>query len=349
MRKVAIALALLIAAVPVFAQQTEGVEFPVEQIEKEMPLKPKPSFGDYYEGYTRKITYDRMIPPYGLEVTFNKTVHILFPAGIVYVDLGSSDIIAGKADGADNVLRVKAAVRDFESETNLAVITDDGSFYTFNVKYAAEPQKLNVEMKDFMHDGDAVNRPNNAMEIYLAELANESPKLVNLINRSVYKNDRRHVKHIGSKRFGIQYLLKGIYTHNGLLYLHTQIKNESNVPFDVDFVRMKIVDKKVTKRTAIQETVIYPIRALNYVQRVNGNGTERTVFTIDKITIPNDKQLIIELFEKNGGRHQEFIIQNSDLVRARMVDELLEQRGRRRVHPAQPGRDKSARNELNIK
>ncbi len=28
----------------------------------------------------------------------------------------------------------------------MSVITEDGSFYTFNVKYAAEPLLLNVEM-----------------------------------------------------------------------------------------------------------------------------------------------------------------------------------------------------------
>jgi conjugative transposon TraN protein len=190
------------------------------------------------------------------------------------------------------------------------------------VKYADEPQKLNVEMRDFIHDGEAVNRPDNALEIYLTELGNESPRLVNLVNRSIYKNNKRHVKHIGSKRFGIRYLLSGIYTHNGLLYLHTEIRNDSHVPFDIDFIRMKIVDKKVAKRTAIQETVIYPIRAYNYVTAVGGNRTERTVFTIDKITIPDGKQLIIELFEKNGGRHQQFTVENSDLIRARVIDEL---------------------------
>lgn len=285
-------------------------------------MLPKPSFGDYFEGYTKKITYDRMIPPYGLEVTFDKTVHIIFPAEISYVDLGSGNILAGKATGSENVIRVKASVRGFETETNMAVITNDGSFYTFNVKYVDEPQKLNVEMRDFMHDGEAVNRPNNALEIYLKELGSESPKLVNLINRSIYKNNKRHVKHIGSKRFGIQYLLKGVYTHNGLLYLHTQVKNDSHVPFDIDFIRMKIVDKKVAKRTAIQETVIYPIRAYNYITTVRGNKTERSVFVIDKITIPDGKQMVIELFEKNGGRHQQFIVENSDLIRARVIDEL---------------------------
>lgn len=282
----------------------------------------KPSSGDYYDGYTRKLTYDRMIPPYGLEVTFEKTTHIIFPSSVRYVDLGSANLIAGRADGAENVIRVKAAVKEFETETNFSVITDDGSFYSFNVKYASEPEKLNVEMKDFLHDGEAVNRPNNSLDIFLKELGNESPRLVWLINRSIYQNNERIVKHIGSHLFGIQYLLKGIYVHNGLLYIHTQVKNETNVSFDIDFVRMKIVDKKVAKRTAIQEQVIYPVRAYNLATHIKGKATERTVYAIDKITIPDDKQLVIELFEKNGGRYQSFVVENDDLNRARMINEL---------------------------
>jgi conjugative transposon TraN protein len=280
------------------------------------------SKGDLYHGLSKKITYDKMIPPYGLEVTFDKTVHLIFPAAIRYIDLGSANIIAGKADGAENVIRVKAAIRNFKNETNFSVITEEGSFYTFNVKYANEPLLLNVEMKDFVHDGDTLNFPNNALEVYLKELGGESPMLVRLIMKSIYKNDHRDYNHIGSKRFGIQYLLKGIYTHNGLLYFHTQIKNTSNVPFDIDFITFKIVDKKVAKRTAIQETVIYPIRAFNYVTQVVGKSSERTVFTMEKFTIPDDKQLVVELFEKNGGRHQSFIVDNSDVVRANVINEL---------------------------
>ena len=192
--------------------------------------------GDFYEGLTKKITYDKMIPPYGLEVTFDKTVHIIFPSAIRYIDLGSTNIIAGKADGAENVIRVKAAVRNFKMETNFSVITEEGSFYTFNVKYANEPLLMSVEMKDFIHDGDTVSHPNNALEVYLKELGNESPMMVHLIMKSIYKNDRREINQIGSLSFGIQYLLKGIYTHNGLLYFYTQINNSSNVPFDLDFI-----------------------------------------------------------------------------------------------------------------
>ena len=264
-----IACALFMGASAVNAQNTE-----------------LPKDGDLFQGLTRSITYDRMIPPHGLQVTFDKTVHIIFPASVTYV------------------------------------ITEDGSFYAFNVKYAKEPDKLNIEMKDFIHDGSAVNRPNNSMDIYLKELGSESPVLVRLVMKSIWKQNERIVKHIGSKGFGIHFLLKGIYTHNGLLYFHTEIKNSSNVPFDVDYITWKIVDKKVVKRTAIQEQVIQPLRTQNFVLNVSGNSSERTVWTMDKFTLPDDKCLVLELAEKNGGRNQQFVIENSDLVRAKLISEL---------------------------
>ena len=280
------------------------------------------SSGDFFEGLSRKIGFSRMIAPHGLEITYDKTVHVIFPSPIKYVDLGSTNLIAGKADAAENVIRVKAAKKHFRDETNMSVITEDGNFYTFNVRYVDEPLLLNVEMCDFIHDGSTVNRPNNAQEIYLKELGSESPMLVRLIMKSIHKQNKREVKHIGCKRFGIQYLLKGIYTHNGLLYFHTEIKNQSNVPFDVDYITWKIVDKKVAKRTAVQEQIILPLRAQNYATLVPGKKSERTVFTMAKFTIPDDKCLVVELNEKNGGRHQSFVIENEDLVRASTINEL---------------------------
>ena len=278
--------------------------------------------GDKFEGLTRKVGFDRMIPPHALEVAFNKTTHVIFPSEIVYVDLGDENLVAGLADGAKNVLRVKSAVKSFKSETNLTVITDDGCFFTFNVKFAKEPLLLNIEMTDFIHDGEAVNRPNNAQEIYLERLGQESPMLVKLIMKSIYKQDKREIKHIGSKRFGVQFILKSIYTNNGLLYFHTELKNTSNIAFDIDYISFKIVDKKVVKRTAMQEQVLEPLRAQNYVTVVSGKKSERTVFALEKFTIPDDKQLVIEVAEKEGGRNQSFVVENGDIVRANVIDEL---------------------------
>ena len=325
MKKIFVMLALTMGVVSANAQSVDSTAVTntvANDVTLTTDIYPQQEDGDIYHGLTKKLTFDRMIPPYGLEVTYDKTIHIIFPSAVRYVDLGSPNLIAGKADGSENVIRVKATVKNFRDATNMSVITESGSFYTFNVKYSDEPLLLNIEMKDFIHDGSEVNRPNNALDIYLQELGSESPKLVHLISKDIYKDNKRHIKHIGSKAFGIQYLLRGLYTHNGLLYFHTQVKNTSNVPYEVDFVTFKIVDKQVMKGTAIQEQVIFPLRAYDYATTIAGNKDERTVFVFDKFTIPTDKVLVVEMHEKSGGRHQTFTVESEDIVRAKVINEL---------------------------
>lgn len=277
---------------------------------------------DLYQGITRKLPYRQMVTPHGVQVTFAKTVHIIFPSAVRYVDLGSDWIIAGKADGAENVIRVKATTEGFPGETNFSVICEDGSFYSFNARYAHEPEMLNIEMKDFLENGDTTDFSHTRMNIYFRELGNESPLLVKLIMQSIYKEDRREIRHLGCKRFGVQFLLKSVHSHNGLFYFHTETRNRSNVAFRTDFIRFKIVDKKVPKRTAIQERVIDPVRSYNEVLVTDGKSDVRTVYAVPQFTIPDDKLLVIELFEKDGGRHQTIRVENADLVAAKQINEL---------------------------
>lgn len=277
---------------------------------------------DLYQGITRKLPYRQMVTPHGVQVTFAKTVHIIFPSAVRYVDLGSNWIIAGKADGAENVIRVKATTEGFPGETNFSVICEDGSFYSFNARYAHEPEMLNIVMKDFLENGDTTDFSHTRMNIYFRELAGESPLLVKLIMQSIYKEDRREIRHLGCKRFGVQFLLKSVHSHNGLFYFHTETRNRSNVAFRTDFIRFKIVDKKVPKRTAIQERVIDPVRSYNEVLVTEGKSDVRTVYAVPQFTIPDDKLLVIELFEKDGGRHQTIRVENADLVAAKQINEL---------------------------
>ncbi|WP_342977029.1 conjugative transposon protein TraN [Bacteroides finegoldii] len=277
---------------------------------------------DLYQGITRKLPYRQMVTPHGVQVTFAKTVHIIFPSAVRYVDLGSNWIIAGKADGAENVIRVKATTEGFPGETNFSVICEDGSFYSFNARYAHEPEMLNIEMKDFLENGDTTDFSHTRMNLHFRELGNESPLLVKLIMQSIYKEDRREIRHLGCKRFGVQFLLKSVHSHNGLFYFHTETRNRSNVAFRTDFIRFKIVDKKVPKRTAIQERVIDPVRSYNEVLVTEGKSDVRTVYAVPQFTIPDDKLLVIELFEKDGGRHQTIRVENADLVAAKQINEL---------------------------
>lgn len=279
------------------------------------------SNGDLYQGMSRSIPNGRVVLPYGLEVTFEKTVHLIFPAAIRYVDLGSQNIIAGKADDAENVLRVKAAVREFETETNMSVICEDGSFYAYNVKYADEPEKLSIEMKDFLSPTEG-RLPSNRADIYFKELGSESPILVKLIMKSIYQNDKRTIKHVGAKQFGMRFLLRGLYAHNGLLYFHVRMDNDSNMPYAVDFITFKVVDKKVAKHTAIQERMLQPLRAFHQVMWIGAGRSERIVFALEQFTLSEDKQLKVTLYERNGSRTLTFYVEPEDLLLTKKIDNL---------------------------
>lgn len=271
---------------------------------------------------SRVIVPEQTIEPYHVEVTFAKTVHILFPAAVKYVDLGSTDLVAGKADGAENVLRVKSAVRGFPGETNFSVITSDGVFYAFDAVYAEAPARLSIQMEDWLHKDPCSDFAKDQMYVRLKELGDENPLTVNRIMYTIFRKDVRLIKNLGSKRFGMQLLLKGIYIHDDLFYFHSAFKNSSNVNFDIDRIRFRIADRKVAKRTALQETFVDPVRVYNEISAVKAGETLRNVYVFRKFTIPEDKVLIMDIFEKNGGRHQSFMIQNSDLVDAHAVEDL---------------------------
>ena len=271
---------------------------------------------------TKSFNSNQVVAPYDIEVSYNKTVHILFPAAVQYVDLGSNDIIAGRASGAENVVRIKATVAGFPGETNCSVITADGSFYSFIVRYADEPERLSVEMDDWLKKNPTAEYANDRMFVRLSELGGETPVLVNRIMYSVYKKNVADIKSVGSKQFGIESLLKGVYIHKDLMYFHIAVRNTSNVSYDIDFIRFKIVDKKVAKRTAVQETYVNPVRVYSQQNTVDGKSTVRNVFVFPKMTLPDDKVLTVEIFEKGGGRHQSFNIGNGELVGAKLINDL---------------------------
>ena len=258
------------------------------------------------------------IEPYRMEVTYDKTSHLIFPTAIRYVDLGSEYLIAGKAEDAENVLRVKASVRDFEPETNFSVITNDGRFYSFNVYYSSYPEAMSYDLLTMQKAVDKAK----GNDVLFEELGNNSPSLAGLLLETIYKKDKRIVKHIGAKSFGIQFILKGIYIHNGKYYFHTELRNRTNVPFEIDFINFKVVDKKVAKRTVVQERPLIPLRTYKSLDGIAGKSIEQNVFLLDQFTIADDKVLLIEIFEKNGGRHQTLQVENSDLIKARLIDDM---------------------------
>ena len=270
------------------------------------------------------------IRPLRIEAGFTKTVHILFPSPVTYIDIGSMDIIAGKADGAENVVRVKAAVRNFAAETNLTVITEDGGFFTFDVHYAENPavSTLNLTVREPQTEGvkepDAAGDPQPAApvsegRVLLREVGREKPATVKRMLSDIYRQNRTDVKGIRTKKYGIGIEVLGIYVSNDVVYLHICMYNDTNISFEVDSRRFIVADRKLTKRTAQQQSTLEILRVCNDPAVVRGHQRQRTVFALPKLTIPDDKVLLLEIIEKNGARHQTVEIAAKELLEAKLL------------------------------
>ena len=264
------------------------------------------------------------IRPQRIEVGFTKTVHILFPSPVTYIDIGSMDIIAGKADGAGNVVRVKAAVRNFTTETNLTVITEDGGFFSFDVHYAENPAVSTIDISALkqpaVESGSSQPEPASAEgRVLLQEVGREKPATVKRVLGDIYRQNRMDVKGICTKKYGIGVEVLGIYVHNDVIYIHTMISNETNISFEVDARQFIVADRKLAKRTAQQQTPLEILRVCNDPTVVRGHQRQRTVFALQKFTIPDDKVLLLEIIERNGARHQTVEIPAKELLDAKLL------------------------------
>ena len=264
------------------------------------------------------------IRPLRIEAGFSKTVHILFPSPVTYIDIGSMDIIAGKADGAGNVVRVKAAVRNFTTETNLTVITEDGGFFSFDVHYAENPAVSTIDISALkqpaVESGSSQPEPASAEgRVLLQEVGREKPATVKRVLGDIYRQNRMDVKGICTKKYGIGVEVLGIYVHNDVIYIHTMISNETNISFEVDARQFIVADRKLAKRTAQQQTPLEILRVCNDPTVVRGHQRQRTVFALQKFTIPDDKVLLLEIIERNGARHQTVEIPAKELLYAKLM------------------------------
>lgn len=258
------------------------------------------------------------LEPFKMQVTYNKTSHLLFPSRIRYVDLGSDLLIANKADPIGNVLRIKSAVRDFEEETNFSVITEDGKFYNFDVYYSSYPDVLSYDLLKQQR----IMEQQYSTDILFEDLKGSSSSLTELIMENLYKKKDRTIKHITSKSFGIQFSVKALHVNDSKFYFTLEVKNSSNVSYDIDLVNFKIVDKENLKRTVVQDNVLEPVRVYFPTMTASYHSAISGIYLLDQFTLLKDQVLEIEILEKNGGRYQKVQLENTDLIQARLISSL---------------------------
>ena len=155
--------------------------------------------------------------------------------------------------------------------------------------------------------------------VLLREVGREKPATIKRMLSDIYRQNRTDVKGIRTKKYGIGVEVLGIYVSNDVVYIHTCMYNDTNISFEVDAWRFIVADRKLAKRTAQQQTMLEILRVCNDQAVVRGHQRQRTVFALPKLTISDDKVLLLEIIEKNGARHQTVEIPAGELLDAKML------------------------------
>ena len=248
-----------------------------------------------------------IIEPYHLTITYNKTTNLIFPYSIKSVDRGSRDVLAQKAKGVENILLVKAGRENF-TETNLSVITSDGKLYSFILNYSNNPSLLNIS---FTKD--------TTLEETVPLLQSENNEAQLQLTTERIANEKRVLHGIKDYKYRIKLQLNGIYIKGDIVFYQMEIKNHSNINYDIDMLRFFIHDEKKSKRTASQEIEMRPLYVYGDTSVIKGGLKNILVFALPKFTIPDKKYLSIQLMEKDGGRHLQLRVHNRTIVKAKPV------------------------------
>jgi len=231
-----------------------------------------------------------------ISIASNKTTSLIFPFIIKHVDSGTKDILVQQVAEAKNILFVKAAVKNFGA-TNLSVVTEDGSLYGFDINYQPDPVRLiyHLPVKD-----------KESASFYARDILDNQGNMHGIKDHS----------------WGVISKVKGIYVKNDIIYYQLQIINKSPINYDLDFLHFYLSDKKKVKRTAFQENHIWPVITAGNTKCIPANSNSIIVAAIKKFTIPNGRQLVIDIHERDGGRNLLMKVGNNKMIHATVLPDL---------------------------
>jgi conjugative transposon TraN protein len=234
--------------------------------------------------------------PASISISSDKTTSLVFPFIIKHVDRGTKDVLVQQVKEAKNILFLKAAVKNFDP-TNLSVVTEDGSLYGFDINYQSDPVHLiyHLPVKD-----------KESASFYAKDILDNKGNMHGIKDHS----------------WGVVSKVKGIYVKDNMIYYQLQIINESPIDYDLDFLHFYLSDKRKVKRTAFQENQIFPVITAGNTKCVKAYSNSIIVAAVKKFTVPDGRQLVIDIHEKDGGRNLIMKVGNKKMIHAAMLPDL---------------------------
>jgi len=264
----------------------------------------------YSQSVTKDLPATAAIIHYKLQVGYNTTTVLIFPASVRQADRGERDLLIQKQAAVENVLKVKAARKDF-TPTNLHVFTSDGRVYAFDVSYTSDPVRTTFDLAKLEATSSVDDNPKDRIELTSkpldeAELASNIAKV----------KAARPFFSTHSSKYKMKVQLQAIYRSGDILFLSFEITNRSSLPYPINFTKLYIRDKKRAKRSSVQEREITPLNN-DTISTIPGKSSLKWVVAIPQLTILKQRQLIWEIGEKNGGRLMTLKVKNHWLLQAK--------------------------------
>lgn len=255
----------------------------------------------------------------------DKVTQIIFPAEVVKFRTGytSNDAIS-QSDG--RVMYIQPV--DSMPETNLNVQTTDGRYYAFDVIYNNTASEVNYIVASSMAIYQASLAPENAEAepsadgTILATAADDKPIEV-LTQEQLFAKVRKMPDYIVANNVArlqkLTILLKGVYVDGANVYFKFRLENNSNVPFDVDYIAFSVTARK-TKKTSTQERLqILPTGVDTEIHRVDAKSVCEVIYRFEKFTIGKEKILLAEVLEQGGDRNIGLRIPEDFIIEARKL------------------------------
>lgn len=266
-----------------------------------------------------------------LEVSQNKSVHLLFPAKVKYCDAGNKEV---KFTVTDNIIKLIAAKPGFP-ETNLTVITEDDHLYSFLVLYNKDPRRLSLQPSTQSAKklgiqapanvtastaGTAVSAPAAAAPVVSAKPAPAAAPVAQTSSQAApvapaagtdeaaYFQACQRIAPVWTydqfveKRQDVALQLRNIYISGNHLYFTLYAENTTDKDMLIDFVNFQQGDRQGIQQRIYREELKKPVYVYNKQDRVKASGRQHMVFVFEKFTIDPGKKLLIELGEKDGQR-----------------------------------------------
>jgi conjugative transposon TraN protein len=247
-------------------------------------------------------------------VTDHKMTNLVFPVAIRTGIKVSRDILVQKVKGVENVIELKAARSHF-APTNLSVFGLDGRLYSFDLEYAADPSVLNFAVV-LPLSGNAPTLCSQKPLLLLTGLPVDQGILAE--DAGMLVNEKSFL-HRSTRKEKMRLQVEGIYLEDSLLWFTIRISNSAQVPYHPEDVRVYIQDRTKAKRTAIQQAEMEPVYEAR-PNRVGGRSAETFALGFALFTVPRDKQLWLEVAERNGGRLLKLPINYKTVLKARAIN-----------------------------